>query len=294
MYGLSALRHVLPGIALVMSGWVGAAPATSPQITIVDGEATVVDGARRFTATAGQRVGDHAIIETGARLAVLRVEWPDGTVADFGPDTRAMLAPGPLSPGKRGPPAFYLLQGWAKQSSLAGKPSAGQTSSALQIDAFHGVAVGYLGRGGSFVFVESGNLVATDRNHRGAVPVALKAGEVYTQDDTGRWAHAPRPTTQQLKGVPPGFRSPLPLQAERFAGSRIEPPPQPAPTYAELEPWLTAERALRAGFPRRFATLARDPAFKKSLHDNLAAHPEWESVLHPERSDGSAAAPARR
>ena len=79
-------RSGLLGLVLALALPAGAAPA---RITIVDGAAVVIDGARRFTATEGLLLGDRALIETGPAAVLLRVEWPDGSAADFGPATRA-------------------------------------------------------------------------------------------------------------------------------------------------------------------------------------------------------------
>jgi hypothetical protein len=55
----------------------------------------------------------------------------------------------------------------------------------------------------------------------------------------------------------------------------------PAPSYAELRPWLSAEPALRAGFTRRFMPLLRDAAFRRQLDQHLNDHEEWRPILHP-------------
>ena len=257
--------------------------AQSARLTILDGDATLIDGARRLAATEGQPLAERTIVETGPSLKLLRVEWPDGTVADFGPDTRAMLAPGALLPGDKRGPAFYLLRGWAKQGSHGDAATAGQLSPRLQLAAFKGVAVTFVAPAESFVFMESGEAGLVERNAKPPRRLALKAGEVYSLLDAGSGGTtAPRATPEQLKRVPRGFRETLPLQAARFAGKDIAPRPLPAPTYAELQPWLTAEVVLRKPFPVRFANLAREPQFRKELVDHLAAHPEWRQTLFPD------------
>jgi len=55
----------------------------------------------------------------------------------------------------------------------------------------------------------------------------------------------------------------------------------PKPTYAELEPWLTAEPALRRRFPKRFGARAAEPEFRKALIAHLSSHREWQPVLFP-------------
>ncbi len=280
---------------LACCGWSSAALAQAALVTILDGDAVVVDGIRRFPAARGQKLGPGALIETGPQLNLLRVEWPDGTVADFGPQTLAMLMPQSLrSHAPR--PAFYLLGGWAKQSSLGTAPTAGQVTPALEIDAFQGAVVDHVATGGSFVFIESGHAAAVDRSHGGNPRVELDSGKVFVVTAGGNWAVAPRLTPEQRASVPMGFRDTLPLLAARFAGKAAPATPSSAPTYTQLKPWLTAERGLRKVFPARFASLARDSAFRKGLEENLAAHPEWTDILYPKPVEPreAASAAARR
>jgi hypothetical protein len=251
-------------------------------MSIVEGDATVIDGVRRFNAVEGQTLAERALVETGAQLRLLRIEWPDGTVADFGPDTRAVLAPAGAAAGGRRGPAFHLLQGWAKQSSLGTAATAGQRTAAFELTAFKGTAVSRVAADQSWLFVEAGEVTLVERDLRPAQRLTVAAGAVYTRDGRGPGATAPRPTPEQLRAVPRGFRDTLPLRAASFAGKAPTLQPLPAPTYADLRPWLTAEPAVRADFPRRFAALARDPAFRRGLVDNLAAHPEWRPVLYPD------------
>lgn len=282
-------------IWLSCGGLAPAAFAQSALVTIADGDAVAIEGIHRFAVARGERLEPGTLIETGAQLNLLRVEWPNGSVADFGPETLAMLMPQPLR--GRGPrPAFYLLRGWAKQSSLGTAPAAGQATPALEIDAFQGALVTHVAPSGSFLFVESGHAAAIDRSRAGSPRVELESGKVFFTGAAGNWAVASKLTPEQRGSVPMGFRDTLPLLAARFAGKTVPPPPSSAPTYTELKPWLTAERELRRVFPGRFASLARNPAFRKGLVENLAAHPEWTDVLYPkpvEPQEGASAG-ARR
>lgn len=268
----------------------GAAPAPV-RITIVDGAAVVIDGARRFTATEGQALGERALIETGPGAVLLRLEWPDGSAADLGPATRVMVSPGAgpgavAASGAR-PPAFYLLQGWAKQTAAATQPPLGLQTPSLRVDVRQGAVLAFESAAEAFLFVESGSATASARGvvaaPQSSAPVALAGGAVYHRADAG-WQAQGRASPAQLQRVPPGLRTSLPLRGARFAGKAVVASPLPAPGYPELQPWLSAERALRQDFPRRFGALAADPAFRKGLQDHLAAHPEWSAVLHPERT----------
>lgn len=269
------------------------ATAQPALVTILEGDATVIDGIRRYSAVEGQTLAERSLVETGPQTRLLRVEWPDGSVVDFGPDTRAMLTPAGPARGERRGPAFHLLQGWAKQGNLGKAAAAGQQSTAFEVAPFSGWVVSQAQGDRSWLFQESGEAGLTERDVRPLSRLSLKAGEVYTREGRLNGATAPRPTPEQLRAVPRAFRDPLPLRAAQFAGKQPTLRPLPAPGYAELQPWLTAEKPLRADFPRRFAPLARDPAFRRALVDNLAAHPEWKPVLFPEAPKPASAAAAR-
>ena len=77
------------------------------------------------------------------------------------------------------------------------------------------------------------------------------------------------------------FRETIPSQAARFQDAGVEATALPAPEYAALRDWLVAEPLVRRDFPRRFAVLARQKAFRSGLEANLAQHVEWTPVLYP-------------
>lgn len=290
----SWVRRGATGIAVLCAALSLAAGAQTGVVTILEGQAVAVDGARRFAVVAGQRVGARTLIETHAKLNILRVEWPDGSAADFGPDTRVMLGSGGLGAGDKRRPDFYLLQGWAKHSSLGGKPTAGHATPQLHIDGFRGVTLSHVGAADSFVFLESGAAAMAERHSRNPARASLKSGEAFVLS-AGKWVTAGRLSAEQLRSVPRGLRESLPALVAKFAGAAPELRSLSAPRYADLAPWLGAEADIRRDFPRRFGALAQDAAFRKALAEHLSAHPEWEPVLYPERSkvpnEGAASAP---
>ena len=66
-------------------------------------------------------------------------------------------------------------------------------------------------------------------------------------------------------------------------------------SYAQIQPWIDAEPALRKSNMARWKVLARNPEIRQALLANLAAHPEWEIVLRPPpaQSTNSTASDAR-
>lgn len=283
--GLAAAAVVVAGLT--------AAPAAQAAalVTIVEGEATLVDGARALVAVEGLKVGDETLVRTGPSTTLLRLEWPDGTAADFGPDTQAMVAPGGFGKRAGRAPAVYLLRGWLKLSSLGQASTPGALSARIELAPFKGSLVVMALGDETWVFAESGSGTVSERHARPAVSLPLKPGEVYTRSGAGKGAVAPRPSPSQMQRVPRGFRDSLPLRSAALQGRGVAVRNAPPPTYAELREWLTAEMPLRRGFTRRFADRARDGAFRAGLVEHLAAHPEWEPVLFPERFLKPASAP---
>jgi hypothetical protein len=68
-----------------------------------------------------------------------------------------------------------------------------------------------------------------------------------------------------------------------FSGKVVPAKPDHEVSYAEVQPWLTMEKAWRTGFVERFQSRLEDPAFRKALEDHLDKHPEWDPVLHPDK-----------
>lgn len=289
------LRRFLQGLMVLLAGALAAGwgPSARAQalVTIVEGEATLVEGARALAAVEGQKVGAETLLRTGADTRLLRLEWPDGTAADFGPDTHAMIDPAAF--GRRGgrAPAVYLLRGWLKLSSLGDAGSSGALTPRIDLAPFKGALVVMVSGDETWVFAESGSAAVAERHARPAANLALKTGEVYLRSGNAKGAVAPRPTPSQMQRVPRGFRDSLPLRSKAFAGRSASGRPAPGPSYADLRDLLTAEPPLRRGFVRRFTERSRDKDFRAGLVDNLLAHPEWEPVLYPERFLKPASAP---
>lgn len=259
-------------------------------LTVVDGAApTVIDGTRALVAQPGMRLAAAALIDTLPGTSLVRVEFNDGSTLDLGPDTRVMLLPPGLAGSGPKAPAFYLLQGWAKHSTSPKAGVGGQLSPQLEVTQIAGVSVSRVSGDEALLFIESGKVQLLERRIKGAPPLNLKAGEQYGRVGNDKGSVSPRPSAALLQGLPRSFRDTLPPLAAQFKGKAVEGKPASSPGYAQLKPWLAAEPAIRREFPRRFVTLAQEPAFRDGLVKNLAAHPEWEPVLFPK----PASAPTR-
>lgn len=249
-------------------------------MTLLDGDATVIDGARRFAAAPGLRLGAGALVETGASSAVVRLEGPEQATIDLGPDTRAMLAPAAMAARGGRAPTLYLLRGSVKLTSRGGATMQGLVTPGLELLPFTGSAVAQVGPGQQAVFAEASRL-EIDERRAGGVSRTLGSGEFYSGDAARAGIVASRPGADWLKQVPRAFRDPLPLRASALRERPFEPTALPGPTYEHLAPWLSAEPMLRRDFVTRFKPLVHDMAFRSGLQSHLHAHPEWEEVLKP-------------
>jgi hypothetical protein len=80
----------------------------------------------------------------------------------------------------------------------------------------------------------------------------------------------------------------LPYRYSLFEARAVVPKEQRAFSYADVEPWINAEAPVRRQFVVLWRRKALEPAFRESLDRDLAMHPEWGPVLHPEEYEISA------
>lgn len=278
--------------ALLAAGllWPAACVARVAVVTIVDGEARIVDGARAYAPTVGMRLAPGALIDTAADAVLLRVEWDDGRMLDLGPATRAMVSP-PAVAARRAP-MLYLLAGWAKQTT--GVVVDAQRLPGLELTSVSGVVVSHVAAEGSVAFVESGQVEALAHGAREAI--ALRQGDSLSAGGDEKPLASPRAPPGFAARMPRSFRDTIARRLPQLGDRAVEAKALPAPGYAELAPWLAAEPAIRRDFPKRFAALATDPAFRSAVQAHLPAHPEWDPVVnppHPPRAARPAAAASR-
>jgi hypothetical protein len=261
-----------------------AAPAWSPAATlatatIVDGSPTLLRASSKTTLVEGSRLAASDIVETGTARH-LRIEFADGVLLDLGPSTSVQLAPRLLrDPARRGA-RVYLRQGTAKLS-VPTPAAAGPLLAAERLDlrTSRGGAVVLVDGAEVSVFAESGEATLVEqRGGKALAPVRLKEGEFFAG---GSVTSNAQPAF--IARLPKAFLDTLPARAALFGASEPASVPAGALVYADVQPWIDAEPALRAGFVTRWRALARLPEFRKGLEQGLAAHPEWDRVLYPEK-----------
>jgi hypothetical protein len=83
--------------------------------------------------------------------------------------------------------------------------------------------------------------------------------------------------------MPGYFRDDLPAFLPRVRGKAAELKREHEATYDEVGVWLRASQPVRRGLMERFQGRAKDAQFRSRVIENLAAHPEWDPVVHPEK-----------
>jgi hypothetical protein len=280
-------------LLLVWPALAGAAPALATA-TIVDGAATLVRASAKLGLAEGQRLAAEDIVETGAARH-LRIEFADGLLLDLGPSTSVQLMPRLAGEAARRSARLYLLRGAAKLSMPAKPPATPApllSSAGLDVLTTKRGIVVVLDGAQASVFAESGEAQLAERRAGKPQPaVRLKEGEFFAAGSAGAGEVSASPRAGFIARLPKAFLDTLPARAALF---RDKEPASAAPgalVYADVQPWIDAEPALRPGFVTRWRGLARQAEFRKGLEQGLAAHPEWDRVLHPEKYLPPASAP---
>lgn len=290
------IARLLAGCLLAWATLAAAAPPGAV-VTIIDGEATLLRGVAQAAVAEGLRLAPGDIVQTAAATRVVRLELDDGLAVDLGPATRLQFVPRLSGVPARRLARLYLLQGWVKLGAGAA-PAEGTVlaSAALDLVSVKRSVVLALDGPDQFLFAESGEVGFVERNGGRAGPVlTLKSGEFRARTGNEPASTGARPSAAFLQRVPKAFLDTLPARSKQFAGREVPPKPLGPITYEVAQPWIDAEPALRGGFVLRWRLLARQPEFRQRLQQGMAAHPEWDPLLNPEkyRPQPASAPPAR-
>jgi hypothetical protein len=263
-------------------------------VTIVEGEIFATRESTRFALAEGVRIAADDIVESAPQAKLARIEFSDGIILDIGPGTRVLLTP--RFPGERGgsrAAKLYVLQGWAKITAPKSLASASFASESFDLTGIARDVVQSVEPAVSAVFAESGELTLVERSKgKAGAAVKLKSGEFLSRTGEAKAVLAQRPAADFINRVPRAFLDTLPTRAALFTTREVAPKRLAPITYADVQPWVDAEAALRPLFVARWKALAQAPEFRKGLVAGLRAHPEWDRTLYPEKYLPKPAAPA--
>jgi hypothetical protein len=143
------------------------------------------------------------------------------------------------------------------------------------------------------LFVEGGSVRVSQPATRGKETAArdARAGEFWSRTGERPIVVEPRPPAPFVAAMPRAMRDALPLLASRYATASPPPPPGAEVTFDEAEPWLVGP--YRRTFVRRLTPRLADPAFRGAVEARIAAYPEWDRVLHPQKYSADNAGPSK-
>lgn len=275
------LRAVL---ALLLALVCASAQAQGGVVGILEGKATLVRQAAKFALAEGVSLQNEDIVET-APASFVQIEFADGGRVEVGGQSRLLLAPrGSVRGAGAAAPRLYLLQGWIKLTQPADKPAPGDSvTPQFELASVSGATIVTSSAKEFAVFVESGSVTLVERNgNRTAMPLAAGNFVLARADDKS--SQVARPSREFLDQMPRPFRDPLPSRADRFRDKPVTPKALGDVVYADIADWLTAEPGLRMPMVERWRPRLRDKAFRAAMIANLAAHPEWDPWVFPEKA----------
>lgn len=253
-------------------------------VTILEGKATVIRNLAQFDAAEGVRLLPGDLIRTQPK-SLLRIEYPDECSVEAGPETQLQLFH-PADKKRANRPALYLMQGWLKLGCKTGTDAA-FTLKDLDVTGISRVLVIHANGDSRAIFAEQG----TARVVRHSGSVTLNPGDFLNVEPDAASEVQPRPTAQFMEALPRAYRDTLPSRYSVYVTRVVEPQNPRSFGYADVEPWLNAEPVVRRQFVGLWLRKVNDPAFRAPLDRDLARHPEWDRILHPEKYEVEATVP---
>jgi len=239
-----------------------------------DSPLRVIRGYSVLIGVEGMKLRQGDILETGsAGTSQTQLEFAGGAVVELGPSTRVFL----FSQGGSSA-ELVLVSGWLKGETTSGTY---RYATPLVTATTKGGNVLVHAAEATDVFVERGTATVAV----GSSAIASSATKIFfTRRAEKPIAAAGRPSQDFSATMPVSFRDALHPRADRFKGKKAPDPTRDHDvSYAEVERWFALSPGWRRGFVGRFKPCLEDSAFRQSIEDHLAALPEWDPILHPEK-----------
>jgi hypothetical protein len=258
-----------------------AAADSAAIVTLLEGDAALVRGAARYALAEGVRLRTGDIIEV-ADNGLAQIEYFDGAALALGPRTRLLTVS--ASRGKATHGDYYVIRGVLKLTGVKAGSRFRFATPVLTVQPIEGSVVLLVAGAEGSVFAETGET----RVSAGGPPLRLGTGDFCSRRNGKKASVALLPSKAFIAALPRLFVDPLPPRMALYEERGVEPKRlDDEVSYAHVEAWLKAPRAIRRPLVARFEPLASDAAFRASLVENLKYHPEWSPVLYPAEKDAA-------
>ena len=236
-------------------------------VTIAEGSARVLRGTVWYMLAAGAPFQEGDLIDAGERTQVQVELASGGTLNVVGP--AALFAVSiPLRNDKQEAPMEFALVAVADATIVTR-----QEGKLFEL------------------FVESGSarVAETTRAGRDGAVHDAKSGEYWSREADKPFVTEKRAPAKFVAAMPRHLIDRLANLAARFKGKWTPLAVDREITLAEADPWLTGP--YRRAFARRLGGRLADPAFRKAVEANIAAYPDFDRILHPEKFPSAEAGP---
>ena len=264
-------------------------------VTIAEGPARVLRGTVWYMLGPGAPFQEGDVIDAGDRAQV-QVELVGGSTLNLVGPAALFAVSIPLRNDKQeGTMEFALDRGWLKVMSPAGAGMRIRTPSAMVTVADATIVAHQDGKLFE-MFVESGSarIADTSRTGRDGAVHDAKSGEYWLREADKPFVTERRAPAKFVAAMPRHLIERLASLAAKFKGKRTSLSVDREITLAEADPWLAGP--YRRTFARRLSGRLADPTFRKAVEANIAAYPDFDRILHPEKyppaEAGATGAPA--
>ena len=251
------------------------APGRIGVVTILEGKASVIRNLAQFDAAEGVRLLPGDLIRTQPK-SLMRIEYPDECSLEAGPQTQLQLFH-PADKKRTNRPALYLMQGWLKLGCKTGTDAAFSLKD-LDVVGISRVLVIHADGDSRAVFAE-----------QGTARVVRIPGQSPSTRATS-WMLSPtslRRAVASNSAVHGGSAARLPryiaISLQCLCNSAVSRRTAGSFCMRTWSPGSTPNPRSAGNSSVCGCRKANDPAFRGALDRDLARHPEWDRILHPEK-----------
>ena len=271
-------------ITLGLSLAASASAADLALVTLADDGVRVLRGKTWYKIVPGARVEDGDVVEATGNAQLQLESGALGIVSVIGPAVLYALPARPAREAKAASPqpALDVARGWLKVGTR-GSQSLRLRTPVAQLELVNSVGVLRADTGAAQVFVESGTVKLIEP---GAGGKDLSQRQLRSNEYWARAGALPATTDERappafVAAMPRTFKDALPALADKYKDSKVTLVPERDIVYLEARSWLVGP--YRKEFNRRFQSKLADADFRSGVEKNIADHPEWDRMLHPEK-----------
>jgi len=258
-------------------------------VTLLEGPLKLIRGVSAYRGLEGMNLQHGDILETSAD-AFAQFEFPSAIVA-LGPQSRLyILSSGGSSTGHPVSLDLILLSGWLKFESSNSKALYRVRAPLLAATTSGGTVLIRSAASTCEIYVESAgatSLSEISANGDASSSTQAKSSQFFSRQTSEAVSVLAAPSAAFLQAMPRQFRDTLPPRQDLHLDKSVEAKSEHPVSFDEVEPWLKLPFSWRKGLAQRFSPRLSDTNFRKQIESHLREFPEWDPILHPNKTSES-------